>query len=372
MLSPHLGRVHAIERSLSADSASAYVRRHETLRLTGAPPLLTLNHFALSSGVDWGFLRRVINRSAPAYRAIKIPKRKGGFRDLQSPSEELMRAQQWLLRNVLSVVPRHPNNFAYFPGVTTRQCVERHAGARWMIKTDLHNYFPSISERQVFTVFASLGYSELLSFELARICTWPLPSSTKPNREQGRLPYLRLGLGALPQGAPTSGALANASTTRLDANLTRFAAQESLVYTRYSDDMSFSSADEFDRARAAELVTQVRRIVTASGLALHQRKTRVIPPGARKVLLGMQITETGVGILPEHRRRVDLYIHSVERYGPVDFARVRRFESPLSLINHVEGWLAYLHHLDPVWTKSRFERWAQALAVHHVFSTSLA
>lgn len=235
-----------------------------------------------------------------------------------------------------------------------------------MIKADLHNYFPSISERKVYRVFESLGYSRLLSFELARLCTWPKARDSTRSNTRRSFPYMTGAEGVLPQGAPTSGALANAATWSLDCALSEFAATNGLVYTRYSDDMAFSSSDVFDRPRAAGLISQFRRIVTSSGLYLHEKKTKIVPPGSRMMLLGMLVTSEGVGILPEHRRRIELYIHSVERYGAVEFSAVRGFDSALSFLNHVYGWLAYLSHIDPQWSGERKIEWERALSRHHI------
>lgn len=376
---PHLNWANAYRDGASPELANAIMTRSEVLRLTGAPTLFSLKHLSLTTEVDYGFLLGVIRRTAPAYRAIRIPKNSGGFRDLLSPSQSLMTVQRWILHEILNHIPRHPNNFAYFRRVTAKECAERHAGASWMIKTDLHNYFPSISEKRVYEVFLGLGYSNLFSFELARLCTWSRTQSPEQVTLQGRssaglkwaVPYPLLAQGVLPQGAPTSGALANASTARLDAALSNLANKHHLVYTRYSDDMTFSSAGEFDRRVAAGIIREIRKVVTASGLELHARKTNLISPGARKVVLGMLVTASGVSILPEQRRMIDIYIHAVEKYGPVDYSARRGFDSVLSFVNHVEGWLAYLSHIDPPWTKARGRAWNSALEGHLVLLRAL-
>jgi RNA-directed DNA polymerase len=185
------------------------------------------------------------------------------------------------------------------------------------------------------------------------------------------LPYPVLEEGVLPQGAPTSGALANAATRRLDNALSTLAIEQRMIFTRYSDDMTFSGPGHFERSKASETIREIRKIVTASGLQLHERKTKVIPPGARKVVLGMLISETGVSILPEQRRMMDLYIHAVAKYGPIEYSAKRGFESVLSFINHVEGWLAYLSHIDGEWTRERGRAWEAALADHQVFLRAL-
>lgn len=135
--------------------------------------------------------------------------------------------------------------------------------------------------------------------------------------------------------------------------------------------MTFSSPGTLNRDRATQLVKEIRKVVTASGLVLHAQKTKIVPPGSRKIVLGMLISDDGVSILPEHRRMIDLYIHAVNKYGPVDYAVRRRFDSVLSFINHVEGWLAYLSHIDRTWTKARSEAWNEALVKHGVVTSSL-
>ncbi|MFF3026258.1 reverse transcriptase family protein [Microbacterium sp. NPDC057944] len=370
---PHLSRVIASQHGLDPDSTSAYIRRLEILRATGSPALLTLNHLALSANVDWAELRGIVRRSSAPYRPIRIRKKSGGHRDLLSPNDELLKVQRWVLDNILVHSPRHPDSFAYFEKVTTRECAERHVGATWMLKTDLHDFFPSVTERQVYRVFLELGYSPLLSFELARLCTWPNQrtsvASLSPNDTR---PYARTVEGVLPQGAPTSGALANAVSRGLDRGLSRLALRHGLVYTRYSDDITLSGSGSFSRKYAAALIPKVRAIVERSGFNLHQKKTRIIPPGARKLVLGIMVTESGLAIMPEQKRRVDLYIHSVAKYGPVEFAKHRKFESALAMINHVEGWLAYLYHIDAAWTRTRSVKWFKALESHQVFSAALA
>ncbi|MGV8911436.1 MAG: reverse transcriptase family protein [Rhodoglobus sp.] len=365
---------------MNSASANALIRRQEQFRLTGAYPLYSLKHLALSSGATWGYLRRVVRRHTSAYRPIRIPKRTSGTRDLLSPHDALMSTQRWILHHLLEErLARHPNNFAYSRRVTTKQCVERHAGAKWMIKTDLHDYFPSVDERMVYRVFRRLGYSPLLSFELARICTWNPPRGSKTRvkgggRQTSLHPYGVGGrtLGVLPQGAPTSGALANAATWRLDVALTDFALRNGLVYTRYSDDMAFSSTGAFDRNLASTYIGQIRRIITSNGFSVHEKKTKVIPPGARKVLLGMLVADAGVAVLPEHRRKIDFYIHAVTRYGPVSVAQARNFPDALMLINHVDGWLAYLIMINPSWAKQRRRDWDAALASHDVYPSAIS
>jgi RNA-directed DNA polymerase len=375
---PHLSWSDIVTKSSDPDLADAMLFRSEKLRLSGAPVLYSLKHLSLSCGVDYGFLRGVVRRNLKAYRSLRIPKNTGGFRNLQSPIEALAKAQRWILHEILYKVPRHRNNYAYFPKVTTLDSAKRHAGASWLIKTDIHDYFPSVGEKMVYKVFSDLGYSSLLSFELARLCTWPhnlALAGSDINEVAGQVipsyVYPASDLGSLPQGAPTSGALSNACTYALDETLSKMAISERLIYSRYSDDMVFSTKQAFDRSYASALILRVKKIVKLSGFEIHDKKTKLVPPGARKIVLGMLIGDCGVGILPEHKRMISVYIHGVFRYGPIAYSERREFDSVISFFNHVEGWLAHLSSIDQQWTKSQSEAWRAALSKHGVVLNAL-
>jgi len=376
--SPHLDRVSAISADLSAAAARSFVARRELLRLTNATELFSLKHLAVESGVEWALLRSVVRRQRSPYQEIQIPKQGGGSRVIHAPTDELKRAQRWILEHlVASMGPRHPNSYAYDSGTSTVDCAKRHVGATWLIKTDIHNFFPSITEKDVYELFRQLNYSPLLSFEIARICTWPRPLRRKRSERELRdfhedLPYYPSRQGRLPQGAPTSGALANAVMKSTDERLSNFALRNDLVYTRYSDDMVFSGTGKFSRDVASDLLGEIRRIVTGAGFALHQRKSQLVPPGARKVVLGVMIGADRISILPEQRQRLNLYLHAIHRYGLLEFVAHRGFDSPIAFINHVYGWLAYLSQIDPTWTKSWCGAWETELLRQGIDPESLS
>ena len=73
---------------------------------------------------------------------------------------------------------------------------------------------------------------------------------------------------------------------KCDEALNQIAAAEGLVYTRYADDITFSHADRFDRRRAEEVIRLTGKILRSHGFMLHSRKTKVVPPGSRKIVLG--------------------------------------------------------------------------------------
>lgn len=361
-LPPHL----YAERGVAEGHPTAVVEKAAAewarLRALGLTPVLTLGHLAHLTGVSYRYLREIVERKRDPYEDIIRIKRDGTTRPISSPEPVLMTVQRWILRNVLRSLEPHAASFAYHPGRSSVQCAEQHLGARWLVKLDLHDFFGTVDEVRVYRVLRDLGYAPLISFELARICT-----RMKGERQYGfGMPevirsYAVARKGVLPQGAPTSGALANAAAAGLDRRLVGLAAAHGVVYTRYSDDLVFSAGASFDRNRAAALVGNVSGAVVDNGFVAHRKKTRVVPPGARHVVLGLVLGRGRLQLMPEFKRRVDVHIRGVAKFGLAEHVRHRSFRSIMSFVNHVDGCLSFAAAVEPGHAAEVRRRWDAAL-----------
>jgi RNA-directed DNA polymerase len=291
---------------------------------------------------------------------IRRPKGDGTTRPISSPEPVLMDVQRWVLRNVLEACDVHRCSWAYRPGRSIVGCAQLHVGARWLVKLDLHDFFGSITEPTVFAIFHALGYPRLLSFELARLCTRAV--SDGPGSRVGQAPYLAMWPGSLPQGAPTSGALANAAMIEVDKTLAHLAQDRGLVYTRYSDDVVFSARSGFSRPDAVALVNMIAAVLRRAGLRLHRRKTIVVPPGARKIVLGLIVLEDRVALPAVFKRRLETHVRGVHKFGIVQHARHRHFRSVLSMVAHVDGCISFAESVDKSFADGLRAEWETALA----------
>jgi RNA-directed DNA polymerase len=276
-----------------------------------------------------------------------------------------MDVQRWILRRILDACTPNGASYAYQQGRSIVDCASRHTGARWLVKLDIHDFFGSIGERPVFDVFAGLGYPKLVGLELSRLCTrayGPIPQPRRISEFHGKAPYDVYARGYLPQGAPTSGALANLVMTDVDRDLTTFADNHGLVFTRYSDDMVFSSTERFSRELALAIIREATRRLDRSGLRIHRKKTRVVTPGARKVVLGLLVDGSRPRLLPEFKRRVEVHVRGVERFGLSQHADHRHFDSILAMINHVDGCIAFAAGVEGDYAAELGRKWARALA----------
>jgi len=329
-----------------------------------ALPILSLKHLAHLSGTPYLYLRDIVARAIDPYIDIALSKNSGGTRPISAPEPILMDVQRIVLRRALRSFPQHPASFAYRKYRSIVDCAWRHVGARWLVKLDLHDFFGQISERQVYRIFKARGYSSLVSLELARICTRVNHSWVHRERDSRytAIPSYAVDVvGHLPQGGPSSGALANAVATPMDHVLADLAEEKRFVYTRYSDDLVFSSDGEFHREKAVALIGKVAKAVKAQGFALHRRKTRIIPPGARHMVLGLLIDRASVRLTPEFRRRIQVHIRGVRKFGLQPHAEHRGFRSVLSFVSHVDGALAFAMDVEQEWARQTTDAWRQVL-----------
>lgn len=368
-LPPHLYQQGALHYGLSNEEAQLAGVRRARLMLQGAYPLMTLGQLASETGASCTYLREVVSRSRDPYTEISIPKPNGELRSISAPEPILMDVQRWMLSHLFKNLTQHPASFAYRSGRGIVQCAEQHVGSRWMIKLDIHDFFGSVTETDVYRVFRRSGYNKLTSLELARLTT-RAKDATRPRWRMSLhsiAAYTVDRQGILPQGGPTSGILANAVAARLDRLIGDYAATHSLAYTRYSDDLVLSGPGDFDRVRAAKMVKDVETLIRRAGFEPHRKKSRIVPPGARKIVLGL-IVDDSVRLLPEHRRRIEVHLRGCEKFGIAAHSAHRGFESVLSFIDHLDGWISFAIGVEPergrTW-RSRFNALLDGASVPH-------
>jgi hypothetical protein len=168
--------------------------------------------------------------------------------------------------------------------------VRPHVGRAVVLKMDLRDFFATITAARVVWLFVTAGYPESVARLLAGLCTNTVPRAileraAGPAIEVGRARGIAIwragqlyGRPHLPQGAPTSPALANLAAFRLDARLSGLARAVGADYTRYADDLVFSGGDDFARS-IGRIPIHAAAIALEEGFTVQHRKTRVMRGG---------------------------------------------------------------------------------------------
>lgn len=340
------------------------------------PPILTLRHLAHLTEVGYKDLRAFVSRDdEDPYKIFRIRKRpvRGrslSFRTICVPDVKLKMAQHWIAQNVLRHGRPHSASTAFAAGSTLVDATRPHCGCKWLIKVDVRRFFESISEISVDRAFRRLGYQPLVSLELARICTRRSLRIGRPQytRRWNRIAPLhaaKIGsyavrlLGHLPQGAPTSPMLANLAMLNVDRELSRIAQSYGLIYTRYADDLTFSTHIlPFDRTNASEVIKHIYRTLGRFGLEPNLAKTQVVPPRARKLVLGLLVDSPEPRLTREFKNKMRQHLYYLERedVGPIRHAENRGFSAVAGLRNHLLGLSAYAKQIEPSYGSSLFKR----------------
>jgi RNA-directed DNA polymerase len=274
-----------------------------------------------------------------------LEKKSGGLRLIESPKSRLHAMQKHLLRNLLDLIPPHQaaHGFRRFHSSVTHASL--HTGKRVVIRMDLKNFFTSIPAERVQALFAKLGYSTNVAGMLARLCTYRTPNHVLHKPEilkafpwQERMAYRTR---HLPQGSPTSPALANLCAFRLDMRLDALAKSLDATYSRYADDLVFSGNFELERSMDRVHV-QVAAIALEEGFSLNTRKTRMMRAGVRQ-----QVTGIVVNRLPNIARNdfdiLKATLTNCIRHGPESQNR----EGRTNFQAFIAGKVAYVQMVNP-------------------------
>ena len=221
-----------------------------------------------------------------------VPKRSGGLRLIEIPKARLRRIQQKILRQILDLAPPHPCAHGFRRGHSSVTHAALHTGQSVVVRMDLKDFFPSIQVSRIHALFEKLGYSYSVAGTLARICANRAPGGLFRDKQAGASltwnERQALKSPHLPQGSPCSPALANLCAYRLDIRLESLAQSLGATYSRYADDLAFSSGPDFARA-ADRFHVQVAAIALEEGFRVNTRKTRLMRQGVRQQVTGIVV-----------------------------------------------------------------------------------
>ena len=232
------------------------------------------------------------------YRTFQIRKRSGGSRTIHAPRKTL-KALQHELKIVLESIYR-PRScvMGYIAERSILDNARIHQGARWVLRVDIESFFPSIHFGRVLGMFKAMGIQHEVAVAMAQL------SCTSEH---------------LPQGAPTSPVVSNLMCGRLDRQLAGLARLHKLRYTRYCDDLVFSTdkkrfPDAVFRHSTAKVGDRLRRSLSESGFSINESKIRIMPKWERQMVTGLTVNRLA-NTPRKFIREVRGLIYMCTRYG---------------------------------------------------------
>ncbi len=279
------------------------------------------------------------------YRHFTIAKRGGGEREINAPMPQLKLLQARLAELLYECIKElemvQPNRTRVTHGFQLGRSIitnaEQHRQRRYVLNLDLEDFFGSINFGRVRGFFhkdVSFELAEPVATTIAQIACWQ---------------------NKLPQGSPCSPVISNLIGHIMDIRLLRLAKATKCRYTRYADDISFSTnACDFPSALAVRnadalhiwtLSDTLESAIQRAGFAVNHTKTRMQIKGSRQEATGLIVNEK-VNVKAEYARQTRAMCHHLFSKGvyvlPAPVGETEK-PDPTSNLAPLEGRLSHIH-----------------------------
>lgn len=301
---------------------------YDTFQLAGFLRLDRKELFALTKNCDQHYL------------PITLKKKNGKERILHAPDDKLKWVQEKIWRHILMKNTVSAYATAYIRRKSLIDNATPHIGKRYLLKIDITDFFGSIRFEQVYgAAFNTKFFPVQIGTMLTTLCC----------RND-----------VLPQGAPTSPVLSNLVMRNFDDNIGRWCEKHNISYTRYCDDMTFSSNKPL-----YHVYQKVKKMLEDMGFELNEKKTRFVTNANRQSVTGLTVNEK-LSVSREYKRKLRQEVYYALKYGMADslfqcgrgeFASGWRMDTH-KYRAHLVGKLHYVLQIEPdnQWAKDALKR----------------
>lgn len=276
------------------------------------------------------------------YHSFTIPKKNGGMREIDAPQSTLRYIQKRLLKELYKYYDyyckeneiSHNISHAFERGKGIISNAYIHKNKRYIINVDLKNFFNSFHFGRVRGFFNKNKYFEL-----------PIEVSTV-------IAQLVCYKGKLPQGAPTSPMITNLICNVLDYKLLSLAKKYRLDYTRYADDLTFSTNDKKIVENYNSFIKELKRVINKNGFAVNENKTRFVYKGSKQIVTGLVVNKR-INVDRIYYRKTRAMANSLYRKGEY------YIDGTLGSLSQLEGRLAFIdeiEHYNNIVTAKKYEK----------------
>lgn len=256
------------------------------LNTLGVPVINSFEHLCEQLSITEQLLYCLTYKKEYCYFQKVIPKKDKTERILNVPNLSLKVVQKWILKEILEKIFVSEQAMAFVPHKNgLRENAERHKKNIFLLEMDITNFFGTITEQQVYTLFCNIGYNTKVAGILANLCTYD---------------------NYLPQGAVTSPYIANLVCYHMDARINGYCSRKDIVYTRYADDLTFFSDN---RMLLNKIEKFIKYIVTDEGFTINDKKTRYLSNDVKKTVTGITINDDSIHVDKKFKRDLRAQIY---------------------------------------------------------------
>lgn len=250
------------------------------------------------------------------YQTFTIKKKSGADRTIHAPVKGLksiLRALNFILQ---CMYKPHEATTGFVLDKSIVDNAKKHIGQQYVLNLDLKDFFHSFDRNRVkmgfmFDPFYLNGEKEELAFLLSCLCTHPFEVNCELKA-------------VLPQGSPTSPTITNILCQRLDRRLNGLANRFGANYTRYADDITFSSSHNIykqienpelnEKGAYNDFTSELDRIIHEEKLTVNPEKTRLQKAGHRQEATGLIVNDK-VNVRRRYVKQIRMWLYYWEKYG---------------------------------------------------------
>lgn len=285
----------------------------DSLTVKNLPVIFSLKHFSLLIGMDMSDVIKIIRNRNNRYSYYLIKKKKGGFRRIVAPYKDLKFMQSWIKENILDKINASQQATGFIKGRSILHNAKNHENSTVILNLDLSNFFETITEKRIYGIFSSLGYSKNLAVEFAKICSAQMPKdkfdSMPPEKQEYFSEIYQLKESVLVQGAPTSPNLSNLVCRRLDLRFSKLANKLGVNYSRYADDITFSGNEN-----NLPSIGILKKIIEDEDFKINWDKVGKYKQGQRQIVTGLLI-DGKVRVPKKFKKEIYRHLHFCSKYG---------------------------------------------------------
>lgn len=278
-------------RQEKKEDIKASIEYAKNLLELNLPVVFNKEHFSFLVGRDENEISTMMALlETHYYSKAYIQKKNGKQRTLDIPAVSLRIIQKWILDNILNKIriSEYATGFCKKKSIVTN--ASYHIGKKCVINLDIKDFFPSITQKQVFRIFYYYGYTAEVSHMFARLCTYN---------------------GYLPQGAVTSPTISNIICLKLDKRIALLASKYNATYSRYADDITISG--EYGIKKMLPIIDL---IVNEEGFSLNEKKTRISYYYQRQEITGLVVNGGVIRVPKSYLKKFKQEIYYCKKFGP--------------------------------------------------------
>ncbi len=277
-----------------------------------------------------------ILKSVLTLKKIELRKKNGGFRVVYSPTSDNLTNCLKILNNRLRDI-YNPLDcvHGYIKGKSIKTNAFHHLGKRYLLKIDIENYFEKITDNMIFEALKKIGFQDNISLLIAKLTTHN---------------------NVLVQGFHTSPTVANIIFQELDLYFSQF---EKCTYTRYADDLYFSSEEKID------IEPLIKERLLEYGFNINHKKTKLMKRGQKQYVTGLTVFDSlNPRISKVKKKAIRQDIHYINTYGYLghilhklgisyqdylncELTKQKVFNAINLEKKRIKGWLLFANSIEP-------------------------